>query len=60
MVFILQARGRKVKSSDAPPGEYWIEVGVYLAETGERLAVRGEEGPLLENRILLSPPVIIR
>jgi len=49
-----------VISPDAPPGEYWIEVGVYLAETGERLEVYGEEGLLLENRILLSPPVIIR
>jgi hypothetical protein len=49
-----------VISPDAPPGEYWIEVGVYLAETGERLEVYGEEGLLPENRILLSPPVIIR
>jgi hypothetical protein len=49
-----------VISPDAPPGEYWIEVGMYLAETGERLEVRGEEGPLLENRILLSPPVTVR
>ncbi len=49
-----------VISPDAPPGEYQIEVGMYLAETGERLEVRGEEGPLPENRILLSPPVMIR
>jgi hypothetical protein len=49
-----------VISPDAPPGEYWIEVGMYLPETGERLEVRGEEGLLPENRILLSPPVIIR
>jgi hypothetical protein len=49
-----------VISPDAPPGEYWIEVGVYLTETGERLEVYGEEGLLPENRILLSPPVIIR
>ena len=49
-----------VISPDAPLGEYWIEVGMYLPQTGERLAVRGEEGPLLENRILLSPPVTIR
>jgi hypothetical protein len=47
-------------STDAPPGEYWIAVGMYLAETGERLEVRGEEGPLPENRILLSLPVMIR
>jgi len=45
---------------DVPLGEYRLEVGMYLAETGERLEVRGEEGPLPENRILLSPPVMIR
>jgi len=49
-----------VISPDAPPGEYWIEVGVYLAETGERLEVYGEEGLLPENRILLPYPIIIR
>jgi 4-amino-4-deoxy-L-arabinose transferase-like glycosyltransferase len=49
-----------VTSPDAPLGEYWIEVGMYLPETGERLAVRGEGGPLPENRILLSPSVTIR
>jgi len=47
-------------SPDASLGKYWLAVGMYLAETGERLEVRGEEGPLPENRILLSPPVIIR
>jgi hypothetical protein len=49
-----------VISPDAPLGEYWIEVGMYLAETGERLKVRGEKSPLPENRILLSPPVAIK
>jgi hypothetical protein len=47
-------------SAEALPGEYQLEVGMYLVETGERLAVRGEEGPLPENRILLPPPVMIR
>jgi len=49
-----------VISPDAPLGEYWIEVGMYLAETGERLEVRGQDGLLPENRIILSPPVKIR
>jgi predicted membrane-bound dolichyl-phosphate-mannose-protein mannosyltransferase len=49
-----------VISPDAPLGEYWLAVGMYLAETGERLEARGEEGPLPENRILLLPPVKIR
>jgi len=30
-------------SPQAPPGEYQMEVGMYLAETGERLAVKGEQ-----------------
>jgi len=30
-------------SPEAPPGEYQIEVGMYLVETGERLAVEGEK-----------------
>jgi hypothetical protein len=49
-----------VISPDAPLGEYWLAVGMYLAETGERLEARGEEGPLPENRILLPHPVMIR
>ncbi len=47
-------------SVDALLGEYQLEVGMYLAETGERLAVYGEEGPSPENHIALSRPVIIR
>jgi hypothetical protein len=47
-------------SPDAPPGKYWLTVGMYMAETGKRLEVRREEGPLPDNRILLSPPVMIR
>jgi 4-amino-4-deoxy-L-arabinose transferase-like glycosyltransferase len=47
-------------SPEALPGAYQLEVGMYLVETGERLVVRDEEGPLPENRILLLSPVIIR
>jgi hypothetical protein len=47
-------------SPDAPPGKYWLAVGMYQAETGERLEVCGEEGPLPGNQILLSPPIMIR
>jgi hypothetical protein len=57
---IVRDRYNLVISPDAPPGEYWIEVGMYLPDTGERLEVHGKEGPLPENRILLSPSVIIR
>jgi 4-amino-4-deoxy-L-arabinose transferase-like glycosyltransferase len=47
-------------SPEVLPGEYRLEVGMYLAETGERLQARAEEGPLPRNQILLSPPVMIR
>ena len=30
-------------SPETPPGEYQVEVGMYLAETGERLTVEGEK-----------------
>jgi 4-amino-4-deoxy-L-arabinose transferase-like glycosyltransferase len=40
-------------SPDAPPGEYQIEVGMYLAETGERLAIKDETGQVQDNRVVL-------
>jgi hypothetical protein len=44
-------------SPDAPAGEYQIEVGMYLAETGERLPVSGEDGePVVGDKVLLSLP----
>ncbi len=39
---------------DAPDGEYWIEVGMYLLSTGERLPLLDKEGRELDNRILLE------
>ena len=57
---ILRDQYDLIASPDVPPGKYWLAVGMYLPETGERLEVRGEEGPLPENRILLSPPIMIR
>lgn len=41
----------------APAGAYLIEVGIYLAETGERLLVYSIEGELLGDRILLPSEV---
>lgn len=43
-----------VISSDAPSGEYRLEVGMYLAETGERLNVLKNGVPVPDNRILLQ------
>ena len=41
-------------SPEAPPGEYQIAVGMYLAETGERLEAIGEEGAWPESSVLLA------
>ncbi|TEU20925.1 MAG: phospholipid carrier-dependent glycosyltransferase [Anaerolineales bacterium] len=39
---------------DAPPGEHQIEVGMYLAETGERLPVLNVDGQVEDNQVLLG------
>lgn len=39
---------------DAPPGEYILEVGMYLRETGERLPVSGEGADPELRRIILG------
>jgi len=44
-------------SPETPSGDYWLEVGMYLFETGERLPVTDEVGSPLGNRILLSSTV---
>ena len=41
-------------ASDAPPDVYEIEVGLYLAETGDRLDLLDQDGRLMGNRVLLS------
>jgi hypothetical protein len=46
-----------VISPDAPPGQYWLEVGMYLVETGKRLSV-SREGQRIEDSILLGPITI--
>ena len=39
---------------DVPPGEYQIEVGMYVAGTGERLPILNVDGQVEENRVLLG------
>jgi len=47
--------------SDAPPGEYQIEVGMYDAATGQRLPVFDEGGTRLAgDRILLDQIITVR
>ena len=43
----------------APPGEYQVEVGLYLLATGERLPVLGEGGEALGDRILLGEVQVV-
>jgi hypothetical protein len=41
--------------SDLPPGEYVMEVGLYLADTGARLAVAGDGDRILLDKVSLLP-----
>jgi len=46
-------------SPEAPPGEYQLDIGMYLTETGERLPVLGEGVDRVQRIILLSPVQIV-
>lgn len=41
-------------AADAPPGHYWMEVGLYNPRTMERLQIIGDDGALFGNRLLLQ------
>jgi len=47
-------------SLDAPPGEYQIEVGMYLKETGERLPVFDGKGQIVGDKIYLGTGMSIK
>jgi hypothetical protein len=47
-------------SPDAPPGQYRIEVGMYLADSGERLAVLDENGLAVDDKIVLPALEVLR
>ena len=50
-----------VVQSDAPPGEYQIEVGMYDAATGQRLPIFDEGGTRLPgDRILLDQVITVQ
>jgi hypothetical protein len=46
-----------VVNTDAPPGEYQLEVGMYDATTGARLSVTDGAGQSQGDRILLTKPI---
>ena len=43
-----------VINPDTPPDVYDVEIGLYLAATGDRLRIVGQGGRLLDDRVLLS------
>jgi hypothetical protein len=49
-----------VISPDALPGEHWIEIGMYLPESGERLAVRDTQSDSFQDYILLEQVTVSR
>ena len=38
---------------DLPPGEYWIEAGMYGMTSGRRAAIIGQDGNLAGDRVIL-------
>jgi hypothetical protein len=52
---IVQDETVLVLDSDLQPGAYRISVGMYELETGRRLEVKGREGTVPNNAILLGP-----
>lgn len=45
---------------DTPPGRYWLEVGMYLLETSERLPVTNpDDGASLGDRVLLGAVEVV-
>lgn len=45
---------------DAPPGDYSIEIGLYVKESGERLEIRTSDGGSVGDHLILDVPVRIR
>lgn len=48
-----------IVNPDVPSGEYVVEIGLYNAETGERLPVLDERGEIVDNRVLLQKVWVI-
>jgi hypothetical protein len=51
---VVRDRYDLVIDPQAPPGLLRVEVGLYLAETGDRLDLLDQDGRLMGNRVLLS------
>jgi mannosyltransferase len=44
---------------DAQPGRYVLEIGLYDADTGQRLPIVGQEGQQLDDRVLLPEGITL-
>jgi hypothetical protein len=42
-----------VLPNDLPPGEYWIEAGMYGMTSGRRATIIGQDGSLAGDRVIL-------
>jgi len=51
---VVKDRYEMTLSSDTPAGEYQIELGLYLASTGDRLPILDDAGQVRDNRVLLG------
>jgi hypothetical protein len=45
--------------SDAQPGQYVLEIGLYDADTGQRLSVVNQEGQHLDDKVLLPTEITL-
>ncbi len=45
---------------DVPSGQYVIEIGMYQAETGQRLPIINQQGQIVDDRILLEEVTVQR
>jgi hypothetical protein len=50
-------RNRLLIPAEAPPGRYWVQVGLYSLATDERLPVRKASKPVAD-RLLLAPVTV--
>jgi hypothetical protein len=39
---------------EAPPGQYIVEIGMYQAETGQRLPIINQKRQVVDDRVLLE------
>jgi 4-amino-4-deoxy-L-arabinose transferase-like glycosyltransferase len=56
---IIRDRYDLTVAPDAPPGRYQIEVGMYLLQTGERLAITSQDGQQPGDHVVLTDTLTV-